>query len=106
MRSANTGSAPTGCSTVPAAIGLRLFDAERVNGDQVADLATKWRVPDGYAVVMLPDKLTRWKVGLDFIAAIARHSRRDLCCLLVVTEHPTGICLRGSKTRSPPLSTC
>ena len=34
-------------------------------------------------MVMLPGRLTRWKGGLDFIAAIAALGRRDICCLLV-----------------------
>src|SRR6185437_6815564 len=48
--------------------------------------AAAWRVPEDTKVVMLPGRLTRWKGGLDFIAAIARLGRRDLCCLLVGAE--------------------
>jgi glycosyltransferase involved in cell wall biosynthesis len=76
--------------TIPRGVDLKLFDAERVNGDRVADLAAKWRVPDGFAVVMLPGRLTRWKGGLDFIEAIARLGRHDLCCLLVGAEQRAG----------------
>jgi glycosyltransferase involved in cell wall biosynthesis len=47
-------------------------------------------VPDDAAVVMLPGRLTRWKGGLDFVAAIARLGRRDLCCLLVGAEQHRG----------------
>ncbi len=32
---------------------------------------------------MLPGRLTRWKGGLDFIEAIARLGRPDVCCVLV-----------------------
>jgi glycosyltransferase involved in cell wall biosynthesis len=76
--------------TIPRGVDLNLFDAGRVNGDRVADLAARWRVPDGFAVVMLPGRLTRWKGGLDFIDAIARLGRRDLCCLLVGAEQRPG----------------
>jgi glycosyltransferase involved in cell wall biosynthesis len=76
--------------TIPRGVDLALFDASRVNGDRVADLATKWRVPDGYAVVMLPGRLTRWKGGLDFIDAIAKLGRQDICCLLVGAEQRRG----------------
>jgi glycosyltransferase involved in cell wall biosynthesis len=76
--------------TIPRGVDLKLFDANRVNGDRVADLAAKWRVPDGFAVVMLPGRLTRWKGGLDFIEAIAQLGRRDLCCLLVGAEQRAG----------------
>ena len=39
---------------------------------------------------MLPGRLTRWKGGLDFIEAIARLGRRDVCCLLVGAEQRPG----------------
>jgi glycosyltransferase involved in cell wall biosynthesis len=40
--------------------------------------------------VMLPGRLTRWKGGLDFIDAIARLERRNVCCLLVGAEQRSG----------------
>jgi glycosyltransferase involved in cell wall biosynthesis len=39
---------------------------------------------------MLPGRLTRWKGGLDFIAAIAALGRRDICCVLVGAEQRRG----------------
>jgi glycosyltransferase involved in cell wall biosynthesis len=84
------GVGPDRLRTIPRGVDMNLFDANRVNGDRVADLAAKWRVPDGFAVVMLPGRLTRWKGGLDFIEAIARLGRRDLCCLLVGAEQRPG----------------
>jgi glycosyltransferase involved in cell wall biosynthesis len=89
-RETNTASAPTGCARSRAASTSSCSTPSRVNGDRVADLAAKWRVPDGFAVVMLPGRLTRWKGGLDFIEAIARLGRRDLCCLLVGAEQRAG----------------
>jgi len=76
--------------TIPRGVDMKLFDADRVNGDRVADLANRWRIPDEFSVVMLPGRLTRWKGGLDFIEAIARLGRRDVCGVLVGAEHRTG----------------
>jgi len=76
--------------TIPRGVDMSLFDPRRVTGQRVADLAAKWRVPDESAVVMLPGRLTRWKGGLDFIGAIARLRRPDLCCLLVGAEQRSG----------------
>jgi glycosyltransferase involved in cell wall biosynthesis len=76
--------------TIPRGVDMRLFDPHRVNGDRVADLAARWRVPDGFAVVMLPGRLTRWKGGLDLIEAMARLGRHDVCCLLVGAEQRPG----------------
>ncbi|HXP05321.1 MAG TPA: glycosyltransferase family 4 protein [Stellaceae bacterium] len=76
--------------TIPRGVDMKLFDADRVNGDRVADLANRWRIPDEFSVVMLPGRLTRWKGGLDFIEAIARLGRRDVCGVLVGAEQRTG----------------
>jgi glycosyltransferase involved in cell wall biosynthesis len=76
--------------TIPRGIDLARFEPQRVWGQQVAELASHWRVPDGFSVVMLPGRLTRWKGGLDFIEAIARLSRRDVCGVLVGGEQHRG----------------
>jgi glycosyltransferase involved in cell wall biosynthesis len=39
---------------------------------------------------MLPGRLTRWKGGLDFIAAVAKLGRRDICCVLAGSEQRRG----------------
>jgi glycosyltransferase involved in cell wall biosynthesis len=75
---------------IPRGVDLAAFDPRRVSGDRVARLAEAWRVPEDCRVVMLPGRLTRWKGGLDFIAAIARLGRRDLRCLLVGAEQRRG----------------
>jgi len=82
--------APDRLRIIPRGVDISAFDPCRVNGEQVVALATRWRVPDDAAVVMLPARLTRWKGGLDFIEAIARLGRRDLCCLLVGAEQRPG----------------
>ncbi|MFZ2007797.1 MAG: glycosyltransferase family 4 protein [Stellaceae bacterium] len=84
------GVGPDRLRTIPRGVDMKLFDPLRVTGQRVADLAAAWRVPDGYAVVMLPGRLTRWKGGLDFIEAMARLERRDVCCLLVGAEQRSG----------------
>lgn len=87
---AEYGVGPDRLRIIPRGVDLKLFDADRVNGDRVADLANKWRIPDEAAVVMLPGRLTRWKGGLDFIDAIARLGRGDICGVLVGAEQRTG----------------
>ena len=84
------GVGPDRLRVIPRGIDLAQFDPDRVPGERVARLAEQLRVPDDAAVVMLPGRLTRWKGGLDFIAAIARLSRRDLCCIFVGAEQRPG----------------
>src|SRR6266568_2229214 len=66
------------------------YNSVMARGERVIALATQWRVPDDAAVIMLPGRLTRWKGGLDFIEAIARLGRRDVCCILVGAEQRPG----------------
>ena len=84
------GIGPDRLRVIPRGVDLVQFDPDRVAGERVVRLAEQLRVPDDVAVVMLPGRLTRWKGGLEFIEAIARLGRRDLCCLFVGTEQRRG----------------
>ncbi len=84
------GVGPDRLRVIARGVDLGHFDPRRVNGERVLALAERWRVPEDAKVVMLPGRLTRWKGGLDFIAAIARLERRDLFCLLVGAEQRPG----------------
>jgi glycosyltransferase involved in cell wall biosynthesis len=81
---------PERLRVIPRGVDLAAFSSGRVRGERVAELANQWRVPEDTRIVMLPGRLTRWKGGLDFITAIARLGRHDLCCLLVGAEQRAG----------------
>jgi glycosyltransferase involved in cell wall biosynthesis len=81
---------PDRLRTIPRGVDLDAFDPARVAAQRMVALARQWRLPDGAPVVMLPGRLTRWKGGLDFIAAIAALGRRDICCVLVGSEQRRG----------------
>jgi glycosyltransferase involved in cell wall biosynthesis len=76
--------------TIPRGVDLEIFDPSRVGAQRVINLARQWRLPDGMPVVMLPGRLTRWKGGLDFIAAVAKLGRCDVCCVLAGSEQRPG----------------
>src|SRR5436190_10325409 len=84
------GIGPDRLRTIPRGVDLDIFDADRVGAQRIVSLARQWRLPDGAPVVMLPARLTRWKGGLDFIAAIAALGRCDICCVLVGSEQRRG----------------
>jgi glycosyltransferase involved in cell wall biosynthesis len=84
------GVGPDRLRMIPRGVDLDIFDPTRVGAQRMVDLARQWRLPDGSPVVMLPGRLTRWKGGLDFIAAIAALGRRDICCVLVGSEQRRG----------------
>jgi glycosyltransferase involved in cell wall biosynthesis len=76
--------------TIPRGVDLEIFDPNRVGAQRIINLARQWRLPDGMPVVMLPGRLTRWKGGLDFIAAVAKLGRSDICCVLAGSEQRPG----------------
>jgi glycosyltransferase involved in cell wall biosynthesis len=76
--------------TIPRGVDLEIFDPNRVGAQRLVDLARQWRLPDGMPVVMLPARLTRWKGGLDVIAAVAKLGRSDICCVLAGSEQRPG----------------
>lgn len=84
------GVGPDRLRMIPRGVDLDVFDPARVGAHRMISLARQWRLPDGAPVVMLPGRLTRWKGGLDLIAAVAALRRRDLCCVLVGSEQRRG----------------
>lgn len=67
-------------------VDLKRFDPARVSQERIIQLANKWRLPDGYPVIMLPGRLTRWKGQAVLIEALALLGRQDLRCLLVGSD--------------------
>jgi glycosyltransferase involved in cell wall biosynthesis len=76
------GVGPERLRTIPRGVDLALFDPRRVEPARPTALARAWRLPDGVPVALLPGRLTRWKGGLDFIAAIAA-LETEVCGVLV-----------------------
>jgi glycosyltransferase involved in cell wall biosynthesis len=84
------GVGPERLRMIPRGVNLELFSPQRVGGPRIAALVREWRVPDDAPVVILPGRLTRWKGGLDFIAAAALLGRREVCWVLVGAEQHAG----------------
>jgi glycosyltransferase involved in cell wall biosynthesis len=84
------GIGPERLRTIPRGVDLEIFSPQRVGGPRIATLAQLWRLPDDAPVVLLPGRLTRWKGGLDFIAAAAQLGRREVCYVLVGAEQHKG----------------
>jgi glycosyltransferase involved in cell wall biosynthesis len=76
--------------TIPRGVDLEIFDPNRIGAQRIINLARQWRLPDGMPVLMLPGRLTRWKGGLDFIAAVAKLGRSEICCVLAGSEQRPG----------------
>jgi glycosyltransferase involved in cell wall biosynthesis len=80
------GCPPDRIRVVHRGVDLKKFDPARVSPERIIQLATKWRLPDGYPVIMLPGRLTRWKGQAVLIDALAVLGRHDIRCLLVGSD--------------------
>jgi len=67
-------------------VDLDNFDQAKISVERVVKLANDWRLEDGYPVVMLPGRLTRWKGQSVFIEAVAKLGRKDIRCVLVGSD--------------------
>lgn len=80
------GVAPEKIRVIPRGVDIAKFDPARVSQERIIQLAQRWRLPDGYPVIMLPGRLTRWKGQEVLIRALAELGRHDVRCLLVGSD--------------------
>jgi glycosyltransferase involved in cell wall biosynthesis len=64
-------------------VDVERFNPASVSAQRIVALADEWRLTEGYPVVALPGRLTRWKGQTVFIEAIKRLARRDIRCVLI-----------------------
>jgi glycosyltransferase involved in cell wall biosynthesis len=80
------GVTPSKIRVVHRGVDLSRFDPAKVSQERIIQLAQRWRLPDGYPVIMLAGRLTRWKGQTVLIEALAKLGRRDIRCLLVGSD--------------------
>jgi glycosyltransferase involved in cell wall biosynthesis len=62
------------------------FNPDNVSADRLITQAARWRLEDGFPLVLLPGRLTRWKGHAVLIEALASLRRRDLRCILLGSD--------------------
>lgn len=77
------GAAGDKIRVIHRGVDIETFDQNKVSAERVVQLAQNWRLEDGFPVVMLPGRLTRWKGQTVFIEAVAELGRADIRCVLV-----------------------
>ncbi|MBC7953939.1 MAG: glycosyltransferase family 4 protein [Rhodospirillaceae bacterium] len=80
------GTEPEKIRVIHRGVDLKKFDPVRVSPERIIQLAHRWRLPDGFPVIMLPGRLTRWKGQEVLIRALAELGRHDVRCLLVGSD--------------------
>ena len=71
---------------VPRGIDLDRFEPSRVTPDRIVALANRWRLTDGFPVVMLAGELTEKKGQTVLVNAIHKLGQRDIRCLLIGSD--------------------
>ncbi len=71
---------------IPRGIDLDRFNPSRVTPDRIVALANRWRLTDGFPVVMLAGELAEGKGQTVLVNAIHKLGRRDIRCLLIGSE--------------------
>ena len=82
----NYGVPTARITVIPRGIDLGKFDLTRISKERVVNQATKWRLPDGVPVIMMPGRLTRWKGHLILIDAIKELGHKNFQCLIVGSD--------------------
>lgn len=62
------------------------FNPDNVSAQRMITQAAHWRLEDGFPLVLLPGRLTRWKGQSVLIEALARLQRRDLRCIILGSD--------------------
>ncbi len=67
-------------------IAIERFHPTAVTPERMINLTTKWRVPDGANIIMLPARLTRWKGHHVLIDALEKLNRDDVFCVIIGSD--------------------
>ena len=71
---------------IPRGIDIARFDPDRVSAERMIQLSTRWRLPDGVPLVLMPGRLTRWKGQTVLLEALAQLSGIDYRCVMVGSD--------------------
>ncbi|HMA13537.1 MAG: glycosyltransferase family 4 protein [Bacteroidota bacterium] len=67
-------------------IDIARFDPDRVSAERMIQLSTRWRLPDGLPLILMPGRLTRWKGQTVLLEALARLEGLEYRCVLVGSD--------------------
>ena len=67
-------------------VDLARFDPDRVSAERMIQLSTRWRLPDGLPLILMPGRLTRWKGQTVLLEALSHLGDMDYRCVLVGSD--------------------
>ena len=67
-------------------IDIARFDPDRVSAERMIQLSTRWRLPDGVPLILMPGRLTRWKGQTVLLEALSQLKDLDYRCVMVGSD--------------------
>jgi glycosyltransferase involved in cell wall biosynthesis len=67
-------------------IDIARFDPDRVSAERMIQLSTRWRLPDGVPLILMPGRLTRWKGQTVLLEALSQLGDIDCRCVMVGSD--------------------
>jgi glycosyltransferase involved in cell wall biosynthesis len=67
-------------------IDIARFDPDRVSAERMIQLSTRWRLPDGVPLILMPGRLTRWKGQTVLLEALSQLKDIDYRCVMVGSD--------------------
>ncbi|MFM9864044.1 MAG: glycosyltransferase family 4 protein [Micropepsaceae bacterium] len=68
---------------IPRGIDIKAFTPQNVTADRIEAIRKAWSLRPGKPVLVLPNRLTRWKGQLTFIEALAKLPHKDFEAVMV-----------------------
>src|SRR3546814_20048201 len=62
------------------------FDPDRVSAERMVQLSTRWRLPDGIPLILMPGRLTRWQGQTVLLEALAQLGGIEYRCVMVGSD--------------------
>lgn len=77
---------PARLRVIHRGIDLARFDPDRVSAERMIQLTTRWRLPDGVPLILMPGRLSRWKGQAVLLEALTHLRDIDYRCVLVGSD--------------------
>lgn len=77
---------PARLRVIRRGVDLARFDPDRVSAERMIQLATRWRLPDGVPLILLPGRLSRWKGQAVLLEALTHLADLEYRCVMVGSD--------------------
>ena len=77
---------PARLRVIRRGIDLNRFDPDRVSAERMIQLSTRWRLPDGVPLILMPGRLSRWKGQAVLLEALTHLRDIEYRCVMVGSD--------------------